>query len=248
MMSKIPLKQIAGAQPIAPNLTAVSSISDQSTGLVEKTGVGTMGVLNPSTVGRQLITGDAAAGRSAIGLNSWLNMSKATITIPLALVPQNQREIIDCDGNWSRLTYVSYSGLGAILNKYPDASGKNFDFKLMIFGENQVINQDIDWESQPWWNPASNAYLGKMEYRVKKDWGNGYEDPIFMPAQRYEEYWGAASNGSTMAILPVIIPNPELNGYPDYWSLEIRGLQKYPNLRPFPKWSIYAAFLIGTTL
>lgn len=234
-------------QPLSPVLSSIATLT--TPGLLYRTESGAALAQTMGATGAQSVSASSKSeGRSAIGLDSWLSMPGATITLPLVLVPQNEREAIDADGGWRRLTYVSYSGLGGILNGYPGALGKTFEFSLILFGENQMINQDVDWESQPWWSPASNLYLGKMEYRVKKDWGNGYQDPTFMPAQRYVEHWGSAANGSTMAVLPVALPNPELNGYTDYWSLEIRGLQKYPDLRPFPKWSVYAAFLVGTVV
>lgn len=199
-----------------------------------------------SPIGAALRTAASpAAGRSAIGLAGWLDMSGAVITIPLALVPESNRVAVPCDGVWRRLTYTSYTGLGTIKAQYPGMTGKSPSFALMLFGVNAMINEDAGFEGQGWWNTGSNGYLGRMEYRRSNDWGAGYNNPTFEGAQRYREYYGDSSGGASMAILPIDIPDPEAIGAAGYWSIEVRGLKKYPAAAGVPGYSIYAAFLLG---
>jgi hypothetical protein len=188
---------------------------------------------------------DPVAARAAIGLSKWLDMPGAVITLPLTLVPEAQRVAVPCDDTWRRLTYTSYTGIGSIKSLYPGLTGKSLDFRLLIFGVNSMINQDAGYESASWWNNASDGALGRMQYRISNDWGAGYNSPTFEAEQRYTEYYGDPSGGASMAILPITIPDPESFGANKFWSLQMRGVRKYPSVAGTAGYSIYGAFLLG---
>lgn len=231
-------------QPLTNNLSAIAPIS--TNGVYRKTGTATADTLPVGTTGINLLAANTAAtAQGTIGLDKWLNMSGAVISIPLALVALTAREGLTADSLWKRLTFESYTGLSTIKSQYPGASGKSLDFKLILFGTNSMIPDDVGYEAQTWWDTSQNGKLGKMQYIIGYDWGAGAGNIIFDTPQRYAEYWGAGTNGSSLAIVPITIPDPETLGQTKYWSIHIRGLKKYPAAAGAAQFSIYNAFLIG---
>lgn len=232
-------------QPLDTDLTAVAGLT--TTGLVERTGAGTAATQSITTLGRALVSSaNEAAARAAIGTNVGVAIPGNVVTIPLALVPESQRVNQAGDDVWRSLTYTSYTGWRTLRDQYPGLAGKTFsNWYLLILGVNQVIPDDAGYESASWWNTLSNPYLGKMQYRIQYDWSGGIGNPTFGAAQRYKEYWGTATDGSSAAIVPITIPDPEFNGSAEYWSIQMRALRKYPALNGDPRWSVYGMFLLG---